>query len=205
MIDAMALVQRLKGDHKTFAKVAESFLCLVRHEGSNSKRMVVIFDVYKENFIKNAEREKRGTEFGNEFRNIQSEHKVQQWRKFLLNPKNEKAFKEFAVEGWKGDKYRTKLTCTVLFVTCESGCYEITSQAANIVDELNSTQEEADTRLILHAARLGYKVVVVASEDSDVFLLCLAFQCFIPVSMYVKCGMQTRTRYVSISSVVANA
>ena len=63
-------------------------------------------------------------------------------------------------------------------MTCESDCYEITSQAANIVDELNSTQEEADTRLILpaaHAARSGYKAVVVASEDTDVFLLCLAF------------------------------
>ena len=61
-------------------------------------------------------------------------------------------------------------------MTCESDCYEITLQAANIVDELNSTQEEADTRLILHAdraARSGYKAVVVASKDTDVFLLCV--------------------------------
>ena len=42
----------------------------------------------------------------------------------------------------------------------------------------------------------------MASEDTDVFLLCLAFKCFIPASMYVKCGTQTRTRYVSISSVM---
>ena len=152
MIDAMALVQRLKGDHKTFSAVAKSLLCLVLHEGSNSKRIDVIFDVYKENSIKNAEREKRAAEFGNEFRNIQSEHKVQQWRKFLLNAKNKKAFTEFVVKEWRRDKYRTKLTGKVLFVTCESDCYEITSQAANIVDELNSTQEEADTRLNLHAA-----------------------------------------------------
>ena len=48
--------------------------------------------MYKETSIKNAERGKRGAEFGDEFRNIQSEHKVQQWRKFLLNPKNKKAF-----------------------------------------------------------------------------------------------------------------
>ena len=44
-------------------------------------------------------------------------------------------------------------------------------------------------------------VVVVASEDTDVLLLCLAFKCFIPASMYVRCGTQTRTRYASISSV----
>ena len=110
------------------------------------------------------------------------------------------------VKEWRRDKYKTKLTGKILFVTCESDCYEITLQAANIVDELNSTQEEADTRLILHAAhaaRSGYKAVVMASEDTDVFLLCLAFKCFIPASMFVKCGTQTRTRYVSISSVVA--
>ena len=41
----------------------------------------------------------------------------------------------------------------------------------------------------------------MASEDTDVLLLCLAFKCFIPASMYVKCGTQTRTRYASISSV----
>ena len=200
MIDAMALVQRLKGDHKT-AEVAESLLSLVLHEGSNSTRIDVIFDVYKENSIKNAEREKRGAEFGNEFRNIQSEHKVQQWRKFLLNP----GLHRVCGKGVEKGLYRPKLTGKVLFVTCDSDCYEITSQTANIVEELNSTQEEADTRLILHAAhaaRSSNKTVVVASEDTDVFLLCLAFKCFISASMYVKCGTQTRTRYVSISSVV---
>ena len=41
MIDAMALVQRLKGDHKTFAEVTESLLSLVLHEGSNSNRIDV--------------------------------------------------------------------------------------------------------------------------------------------------------------------
>ena len=118
MIDPMALMQRLEEEQKTFAKVAEALLCFVLHEGSHSRRIDVIFDVYKENSIKNAEREKRGAEFGNEFRNIQSEHKVQQWRKFLLNPKNKKAFKEFVVKERRRDKYRTKLTGKVLFVTC---------------------------------------------------------------------------------------
>ena len=89
MIDAMAFVQRLKGYHKAFAEVALSLLCLVLHEGSISERIDVILDVYKENFIKNAEREKRGAEFGNQFRKIQSEHKVQQLEKFLLSPKPE--------------------------------------------------------------------------------------------------------------------
>lgn len=74
-------------------------------------------------------------------------------------------------------------------MTCVSDYYKITSQAANIVGELNSSQED-DARLILHAARSGYKAVVVAA-DTDIFLLCLVFKCFI----LVKCRTQTRTRY----------
>ena len=111
-----------------------------------------------------------GAGFGNEFRNIQSEHKVQQWGKFLLSPKNKKTFTEFVVKKWRRDKYRTKLTGNVLFVKCESNCNEITSLAPNIVEELSSKQKEAAARLIQHAAqRLGYKAVVVVSEDTDVF------------------------------------
>ena len=48
----------------------------------------VVFDVYREMSIKNTEREKRGGYSGNEYRHIQPDHKVQQWRKFLANPQN---------------------------------------------------------------------------------------------------------------------
>ena len=68
--------------------------------------------------------------------------------------------------------------------------------------ELQSTQEEADTRFLLHAlhaARTGSKAVIVTSEDTDVMLLCLAFQKDIHCPIYQKCGIQNRTRFVDIS------
>ena len=74
--------------------------------------------------------------------------------KIPFESKVKKAFTEFVVKEWRRDKYRTKLTGKVLFATCESDCYGITSQAANIVEELNSTQEEADTRLNLFYMQL---------------------------------------------------
>ena len=67
---------------------------------------------------------------------------------------------------------------------------------------LQSTQEEADTRLFLHAlhaAITGSKAVIVTSEDTDVMLLCLAFQKDIPCHIYQKCGIQNSTRFVQIS------
>ena len=43
---------------------------------------------------------------------------------------------------------------------------------------------------------------MISSEDTDVFVLCLAFEDFVPATIYWKCGTQTRTRYISITNVV---
>ena len=123
---------------------------MVLHEGASSKRIDVIFDVYRENSIKNTQREHRGAEYGNGFTNLQPDHKVDQWRKFLLNPQNKNALTIFVTKEWKQDKYRTKLTGKVLFVACEEECHQISPEAAFTFEELNSTQEEADTRILLH-------------------------------------------------------
>ena len=60
LIDGMALVQRLKGGQKTFAEIAESLLSMALNEGTSSDRIDVIFDDYKDDSIKSAERENRG-------------------------------------------------------------------------------------------------------------------------------------------------
>ena len=138
IIDGMVLVQRLKGDHKKFSDVADSSFGMVLHEGASSKRIDVVFDVYRENSIKNTEREHRGAEYGNEFRNLEPDHKVQQWRNFLLNPQNKKALTIFVTKEWKQDKYRRKLTGKVLFVACEEECHQISPEAAFTVEVLNT-------------------------------------------------------------------
>ena len=68
--------------------------------------------------------------------------------------------------------------------------------------ELQSTQEEPDTSLLvhaLHAAKTGSRAVIVTSEDTDVMLLCLTFQKDIPCPIYQTCGTQNSTRFVEIS------
>ena len=84
----MALVQRLKGDQKTFAAVAETLLGQVLNEGGSSDRIDVVFDDFREESITNAERENRGEGSGSEYWNIQAHHKIKQWRKFLCSSKN---------------------------------------------------------------------------------------------------------------------
>ena len=108
-------------------------------------------------------------------------------------------------EEWQKERLRQRLTGKTLFTTTEERCVEISPDHVRLREDLRSTQEEADTRLLLHAshaARNGYRAVVISSEDTDVFVLCLAFEDFVPATIYLKCGTQTRTMYISITNVV---
>ena len=77
------------------------------------------------------------------------------------------------------------------------------------VTELQSTQEEADTSLLLHAlhaARTGSKAVIVTADDTDVMVLCLAIhKSHASCPMYQKCGTQNRRRCVDISKLVCGS
>ena len=89
-----------------------------------------------------------------------------------------------------------------LYVTCEETCTKMTADEWVEVVELQSTQEEADTRLLLyalHATKTGSKAVVVTAEGTDVMLLYHAFQKDFPCPIYQKCGAQNRTRLVDIT------
>ena len=97
IIDGMAMVQKIRGD-KTFAEVADNLMYIVLNEGTDSQRIDVVFDVYRDNSIKNPEREKRGSENGHEFRNIKADHKIHQWRKFLSNSKNKSLLIKFIAD-----------------------------------------------------------------------------------------------------------
>ena len=80
-----------------------------------------------------------------------------------------------------------------LNVTCEETCFKMTGDEWVEVAELQSTQEEADTWLLVHArhaARTGSKAVIVTSEDSSRHRCHVAFQNDIPRPIYQKCGTQ---------------
>ena len=127
IIDGMAMVQKIRGDQKTLAEVADDMLSMVLHEGTDSPRIDVVFDVYRDSSIKNAEREKRGSESGHEYRNIKADHKIHQWRKFLSNSNNKSLLIKCISQEWKNEKHREKLARNTIFVTAEDHCYEVSS------------------------------------------------------------------------------
>ena len=97
----------------------------------------------------------------------------------------------FLSEEWLLPVYRNMLHGKVLFITCEETCYRITENECEDIGELRSTHEEADTRLILHAkhaANVGSMSVIITADDTDIMILCLGFQKYIPCPIYQKCG-----------------
>jgi len=80
----------------------------------------------------------------------------------------------------------------------------ITSDKVEIVPELYSSQEEADTRIMLHLShisRFNYKSAIVASIDTDVRLLCIAFIEQFSMKVFQKSGTENRVKYVNINDV----
>ena len=71
---------------------------------------------------------------------------------------------------------------------------------------MSTLQEEADTRLLLHEIHddvEGYNSVIIGADNTDVLVLCMAFQCHINCDLYVKCGASTRTRILDVKKLCA--
>ena len=141
IIDGMSLVQKLKGDGKTFGENAGSVLKLALHEGGKSKRIDVVFDVYWKTSIKNAERCSRGSTSSTQWKTIAPGHNVVQWRKLLGNPDSKTALITFIVDQWKLPENRVKLHDKQLFATCGETCYCLNKKDWNIIEELKSSHE----------------------------------------------------------------
>ena len=129
-------------------------------------------------------------------------HRIQQWRKFLSSSANKANLIRFLVAEWKTPKLSEKLNDKQLYVASEETCLHITNDQWAEVAELQSNQEEADTRILLHAAHAaeeGYRAVVATADDTDVMVICLAFSPDIACPLFQKCGTKNRVRYIDIN------
>ena len=92
-----------------------------------------------------------------------------------------------------------------LFVTSRDKCCKIYVRNSEIsseiapVDVLECTQEEANTRLLIHAAVSGYEKLVIKSSDSDVEVISCALQHKIATKIYILSGTKQRMRLIDIS------
>ena len=53
----------------------------------------------------------------------------------------------------------------------------------------------------VHCSTTGSSAVMVVSEDTDVFVLCVSYSSQVLCPLYVKCGSKTRTQYFDVKKV----
>ena len=205
IIDGMSLVNKVSGEHRTFGELSECIFASALQAGRDSKRIDVVFDVYKENSIKTAERDKRGSDTGVLYKKVTAGQRIQQWKKLLRCSSSKTSLIQFLAKEWKSPHYLRKLNCKEMFVTSGEECFHLTESGSCNFGDLETFQEEADTRLLLHAKQpsAGHEAVIIVSEDTDVVVLCLAFQNDI-ANVYIRCGTKTRSRYIDIKKIATS-
>ena len=110
---------------------------------------------------------------------------------------------QFLAKDWQKDEARKKLDQGMeLFVTYGESCIRITSGDIRQIVDLQSSQEEADTRLLLHTkhASASCDSVVIVADNTDVFVLCLAHDRKLHCQLYLQRGFQSLRRCLNISA-----
>jgi len=137
------------------------------------------------------------------YENLTAGQKIKQFRNFLQNGQNTISLIKFFNDYWGKPPSREKLANKELYTTCGTKCYKLTVDTLQEVIELSS-QQEADTHLLLHAKHAAtphVKAVIISSEDTDVHILCILFAHAIPVPIYQRYVSQHQARYVDISKI----
>ena len=88
-----------------------------------------------------------------------------------------------------------------MFVACQEHCYKFTSDTCEEIQVLTTSLEEVETRLLLHTKHAAqiHQSVVILSDDTDVFEICLSLCSSINCNIYLRHGTKSRVRMVNIT------
>lgn len=212
VVDGMAMLQQLNmnklpGDFLNLAHVILRRLVNWAQQ-NNSKEIHFVTDTYRQMSIKNDERAKRAAG-GSQVTRIHGQTLPLQWEKFLSNGENKESLIEYLDETWSKEP-TARLRGVKVFLAHIKKCHsfkpgvEETGQVIRVEEaRLNSTQEEADTRLYLHAsfAAAASTDVVIVSPDTDVFVIGIALQSLIPAHLYFCTGRGTNLRTIDLQTI----
>ena len=89
-------------------------------------------------------------------------------------------------------------------LTCGQVCHYFDGKEWKTEPELESNQEEADTRMIMHsyhASICGFQDIIIHTPDTDVFIIMLSFLKDHTANLYMKTGTKGKTRIIDIQAV----
>ena len=203
LFDGAALVQMLRPKlTSTFQEYVEViFLPYIMRHFDSAKRIDIVRDVYRSDSLKSAARERRGC--GVQRRVLPSAQIPGNWQSFLRDNENKTELFRFSAE--------IAVVKTVIpdkILVCSSAEKALSSPGTKDTSFLEPcTQEEADTRLMLHVAdcaREGFQRVLIRTTDTDVVVL--AVSCVYRTAikkLWVAFGVGRNCEYIAAHQIAA--
>ncbi|KAL8561134.1 hypothetical protein ACOMHN_033717 [Nucella lapillus] len=220
VIDGMAMLQSLNESYfKTFddlsQQVLKKILRLLEQEDLGIDVVTVVFDRYdKDDSIKQMERRRRGAGETTPSHQIIGLREGPNYRLFLKGSANKAALSAFVCESIAASApAQLKQNNTIIlaggFASGET-VKLVTNSGVVMMPHLFSTQEEADTRLVLHVIDLAttHTRVIVRCDDTDVLVLLLYYydRGLLADEVYMHAGhagkIVTRERYIPIHTIL---
>ena len=195
----MAYVRQIKTADLTHNDFSKKLLKYVLTTGKDASRIDVVFDVYEENSIKDVKRARRSS--GNlVLKKIVPTSQIKQWQQLLSSGDFKNKLISYLVSDWK--MFADLPNGKMLIVTDGADAFEITTTSSCLIPELRSNHQEADTRILLHAkhASASYDHVIVATPDTDVFLIALSQISRINVHVYMLTETKDKRRLIDVNA-----
>ena len=207
VIDGNALIRSLTHLPETFGEFALQVfqampICQTIH---------FVTDTYKQHSIKGLERSRRGK--GSVLLLSGSLRKLpRDFGSFMHDSQNKRQLINFLFTQWQLPSYASVLSGRNIYFVCEEKCARLSSDDGIIVTvadvmELHSSQEEADTRIILHCMFSAKhcmdlpQTIVVRSPDTDVFVLLVSCCMAIKVPILFDTGTGNKRRLIDINKI----
>ena len=217
IFDGMAVIQMLKPVTSlvkpTFSDLANMFWTHILHSSEGINVVHVVFDRYFENSIKTQTREKRGDQ-SLMTANIQPHMKALDWKKLLTSSKSKSHLTKFYTRYFCEQAQNLLTDSQSMFISggLDDKVVQVTHDCVRYSHDLNSNQEEADTRMMLHVQYSGNRNanrVVLVSPDTDVLVLLIHHFSELGVSeLYFKTGRTSiyanYTRFIPVHQLCEN-
>ncbi|KAK3917997.1 LexA repressor [Frankliniella fusca] len=205
IIDGQALIMSIGKPHnaQTFGDLANAVTNRIKSLSSNYQRVDVVFDRYNKHSIKAETRQKR-TATSRPIRRAITSRAVplpKSWSNYITLEENKSELADFI-----SNEILTANYGQTTVVVAGGFTDELQVNASNGMDcsSLQSTHEESDTRVILHAVNSPHSRVVVSARDTDVFVLLLHhFKSMKCKECFMMAGTAKDRKYVPIHTVCA--
>ena len=208
VIDAPALIQAIgkPNDITTFGQLGDIFVKNVMSHFKSCTRIDVLFDRYTDLSIKSGTRCKRTGTFRPIRRLIDSVNvKLPlNWKQFISLPENKADLARFLTEQLMDSADKVPSGCELITAGGFDDLLGAWSSTDGDVEQLRGNHEEADTRLILHAAdacKVGYGRTIISCRDTDVLVIALHFIDILSKEVWMRAGTSKNRKFIPIHQI----